>query len=499
MQRVLIVGGGSAGWLTACYMDALLNGPGGRRVAFTVLESPSIGRIGVGEATIPSMRETLRRIGIDEPGFMKAASATCKQGILFRDWSAPGESYFHPFDRFQSGAYFDQAGTKWILGSDPPAFADMVSAQPALAARHLSPKRPGDRDYQGAFPYAYHMDAELFADHLACIGRARGIAHIRDDVVDVDIGSDGTIAGVRTAQGETVSADLYIDCTGFAALLSRQALNAPFRDYGQWLLCDRAVALRIPDPEPAPDVRPFTTATALSAGWRWDIGLSDRRGLGYVYSSAFISDDEAAAELKASLGTEAEGIEPRRLAFRTGCCLEPWTRNCVAIGLSSGFIEPLESTGLYLVELAAHLLVEHFPSGAEMRPLAAKFNRLIVDRYEEILDFVALHYCLTKRTDTPFWREVVKDERRPARLQALLELWEYKPPTISDFPDSMQAFNEKNWEYILFGMGWRPRSLAGDARRLDTRIPPQIEGAVAHLSGQLIGHKDYLAAVARPG
>ena len=495
MQQVLIVGGGSAGWLAACYMDALLNGAGPRRVAFTVLESPTIGRIGVGEATIPSMRETLRRIGIDERSFMQAASATCKQGILFEGWSGPGETYFHPFDRFQSGAYFDQAGMQWILGSDPPAFADMVSAQPALAARNLSPKRPGDGDYKGALAYAYHMDAELFADHLAMVGRGRGITHLRDEVVDVAVGADGLIASVGTAQGHTVSADLYIDCTGFAAVLSRGALKVPFQDYGQWLLCDRAVALRIPHPEPTPEVRPFTTATALSAGWRWDIGLSDRRGLGYVYSSAFLSDDAAAAELKASVGAEAEGMEPRRLAFRTGCSTAPWTGNCVAIGLSSGFIEPLESTGLYLVELAAHLLVEHFPAGGEMRPLAAKFNRLIVQRYEEILDFVALHYCLTRRTDTPFWREVAKAERIPPRLRQLLDLWAVKPPTPSDFTDSMQVFNEKNWEYILFGMGWRPPSLTSGARRLATAVPPFIEAAVAELSGSLLSHRACLAAL----
>lgn len=495
-KRVLIVGGGSAGWITAAYMNAALNRYD-QSVQISLVESPNVPRIGVGEATVPTIRHVIQTVGIDESRFMQAADATFKQAIKFVNWhSGDGDAYYHPFDR-RSGGPVDYSALQWLASDRSIPFAETVSVQPKLCEMGLSPRMPDSRDFSSPMPYAYHMDAEKFADCLCEHATARGVEHFREDVVEVEVREDGYIAAVKTSSGRRLEADLYIDCTGFRGLLIAQALEVPFKDFGQYLLCDRAVAMRIPYEHYYPGhIRPYTTATALSNGWVWDIGLVNRRGTGYVYSSAFLDDDAAEAELRAHEGPHTEGLEARRLRFQVGRRETFWEKNCVATGLAGGFIEPLESTGLYLTEFAAVTLCEHFPFGDAVQPLADRFNRILSNRYEEVLDFVNMHYCLTRREDTAFWREVQQRERITDRLQEKFEFWRIKPPSASDFDDQFRLFSHQSYEYILYGMhffdaGYRERFGGAPA---PTVVPPQVAQVVEAARTRLPRHEAWLAA-----
>lgn len=496
MKRVLIVGGGSAGWITAAYMNASLNTGAKKTVDITLVESASIGRIGVGEATVPTIRHVLQAIGISESDFLKATDATFKQAIKFVDWHTVGDGgYYHPFQR-RPMARIDRAGAEWLMSDRSIPYAETVSVQPAFCALGLSPRMHQSKDFASPFPYAYHMDAEKFADYLRDISIERGVTHYTDDVTDVLQAENGDIAEVRTKGGLELSADLFIDCTGFASLLSGKTLSTDFTDYGQWLLCDRAVAMRVPYSAYYPgEVRPYTTATALSHGWKWDIGLTDRRGIGYVYSSAFLSDEDAEKQLRTHEGPHAEGLDARHLKFRVGMRPKPWTRNCVAIGLSGGFIEPLESTGLYLIEFAALTLCEHFPFGNITEPLADRFNEILGNRYGEILDFINMHYCLTKRSDSDFWLEVQKEERITDSLKEKFDFWRFKPPSHSDFDDQLRLFSHQSYEYILYGMGFDVAD--GVLPQSDHSAPPVIPDDVRNIVGagrtRLPRHAEWLA------
>ncbi len=495
LRRVVIVGGGTAGWITAAYMDAVLNGPRNKVVDITLIESPDVGRIGVGEATVPSLRDTMRTIGVDEADFMRATDATFKQAIRFVNWLTTEHSYYHPFDRRPSGR-LDRAGLRWLTSRRSVPFADTVSAQPALCEAGVAPKFHDSRSYEAPISYAYHVDAEKLADFLTRVATGRGVHHVRDDVVDVELDGQGNIASVTSRGGERLAGDLFIDCTGFASVLIEKKLGVGFEDYSPWLLCDRAVAMRVPYGVHAPAARrPFTTATALSAGWVWDIALADRRGVGYVYSSAYTSAEEAERELRAFEGEHAAGLEPRHLEFRVGRREQAWAANCVAIGLSSGFIEPLESTGIYLVEMAAATLCEYFPFGGDMTLPRKRFNAILEARYEEILDFVVLHYCLTRRDDSAFWREVQRAERVPERLAEALSLWRNKTPSLSDCHDALQLFSHTPYEYVLYGMDFQRERIAhiDSARLAPTEVPASIRRTVDDATQRLPPHDAWLA------
>ena len=492
LKSVLIVGGGSAGWITAAYMDAVLNGPNNKIVDITLIESPDVGRIGVGEATVPSLRDSMRTIGVPEATFMQAADASFKQAIKFVNWlDNDGSHYYHPFDRRPAGRV-DRAGTRWLGSDRSTPFASTVSIQPWLCDEDSSPKPMEHRDYNGPLSYAYHVDAEKLADFLCDLAVSRGVSHIKDRVTQVEQKDSGDIAAVNTEQGRRLEADLFIDCTGFASLLIGKTLNVPHEDYSQWLMCDSAVAMRVPyDKYFSGRRKPYTVATALSCGWVWDIGLANRRGTGYVYSSQFIGDDAAEAELRAFEGAHSEDIQARRLKFRVGRTTRPWTRNCVAIGLSSGFIEPLESTGIFLVELAAATLCEYFPFGDDMSSLAKAYNQIQQDRYEEILDFIVLHYCLTRRTDSEFWREVQKPERIPDRLRERLAMYEHKSPSFSDFHDTLQLFSHHTYEYVMYGMDFQRDKIAG-RQMPGTQVSKVVTDALSRARSVLPNHDRWL-------
>lgn len=523
-KRVLVVGGGSAGWTAAAYLNAALNSGNQKLVEISLVESPDVPRIGVGEATIPNINQTLAVIGIDELEFMKAVDGTFKQSIRYVNWvEGKGDFYHHPFSRYAPGP-LDDAGRRWLMSDHSAPFMNTISAQPILCEMGLAPKMFEKVDLGIPVGYAFHMDALKFADYLHSFAKARGVTDYQDDVIEIDMHENGNIAAVLTRGGKRLEADLFVDCTGFAAHLIEKKLGVGFADCSQWLLCDRAVTMNVPYDQHYPGyVRPYTTATALSSGWVWEIPLQTRRSLGYVHSSAYISVDEAEKELRAFEGDHSNSLSTNVVDFMVGQRKQPWTANCIAIGLSGGFIEPLESTGLYLAQIASSLLAEHFPYTDDTAPLAFRFNRIMQDRFYEILDFINMHYCLTRRTDTEFWREVRRPERINDRLAAKFDYWKLKPPSASDFTDQFfpghagikhppgsasgdsrqpidtgGLWNHHSYEAILYGMGFlreECREWFGDNRPRPA-VHKKVIDAVDAAQGKLPPHDVWLKRMA---
>lgn len=494
-KRIVIVGGGSAGWITAAYMNAAMNVGGRKVVDITLIESPDVPRIAVGEATVPTIRQVVQTLGLDEIEFMKATDATFKQGIKFINWlDNYGEQFYHQFSRYNPDAV-DQFGMDWLKSDRTIPFADTVSAQPTLCEMHLSPKLLGPQQMQLPVTYAYHLNALKLADYLRDFAVARGVTHLMDNVTKVEMTENGRIAAVQTRNGERHEGDIFVDCTGFAALLIEKELDVGWDDYSDWLFCDRAVVMQVPYETFYPGfVRSVTMSTALSSGWVWDIPLINRRGVGYVYSSKFISDDAAEAELRQYEGAHADDLSTRIVPFKVGQRKETWVSNCVAIGLSGGFLEPLESTGLYLAQFAALTLAEYFPHDGDMEPLADHYNTIMSDRFHEILNFLNLHYCMTRRSDTEFWQEVARPERILPSLQEKLEFWKIKPPSRGDFKDQFTLFSYQNHELILYGLDFLKDHYAEKYNHdlAATEIPEFIARRVEGMQRQLPPHELWL-------
>ncbi|MDZ5648347.1 tryptophan halogenase family protein [Nitrospirillum sp. BR 11828] len=509
VRDVLIVGGGTAGWLTAAYLARTLaiSQPGGARIS--LVESPDIGILGVGEGTFPSIQRTLRRIGIDESVFMRESEATFKQGIRFDHWvrppNTPGRShYFHPFESAITPEGMDLL-PYWLLGhaGDDIGIDAAVTVQKGVADASLAPKRPGEADYAGALNYAYHFDAVKFARLLRTVAIDLGVRHVVDTVDAVPLAEDGTVAGVLTHQHGPLTADLYIDCTGFTAQLIGQALKSPYQSCRQWLFCDRAVALQVPYDRPDAPIPSYTLSTAQEAGWTWDIGLESRRGTGHVYSSDHTDDTRAEQVLRDYIGPAANGKTARTFRFEAGFRPKPWVGNCVAIGLSGGFFEPLESTGIVMIEVAAVLLTSLFPWAGDMATAARQFNRVMRQRYERAADFLKLHYCLTRRTDTAFWRDNADAATLPDTLRDLLDRWRHRPPEGLDFDLNLDTFSEASWRFVLYGMeyGTDLTAQAGAFRHKDEarRHFAAIRAGTTQALAALPRHRDLIQQIYRHG
>ena len=479
ITNVLIVGGGTAGWLTACFLARQLGAAAPAGVRVTLVESLEIATIGVGEGTFPSIRGTLAAIGIDEARFVRACGATFKQGIDFRHWvRAPGDAgpsrYVHPFSQPSQRPGGFELLPYWLAGDagDGVPFAAAVTMQQRVADAGRAPKRMRDGDFLGPMNYAYHFDAGRFAALLAEHGRSLGVEHVLDRVERVEVGADGRIAAVYTRGHGALTAGLYVDCTGFRAALIGEALGAPFNSVADSLFCDRAVTLQVPYATPDAPVPSYTISTAQEAGWTWDIGLQARRGIGYVYSSRHTDDARAEQVLRDYVGAGADGMQTRRLDLKAGYRQTQWIGNCVAVGLSGGFLEPLESSGIGLIETAAYLIGYLFPFGGELAPAARQFNDLMRARYERIVDFIKLHYCLTRRTDTAFWRDNADPASIPATLRDRLDQWASRPPHRLDFVTDLEMYPPSSWQYVLYGMEFATRlhpSALDPARRADAR------------------------------
>jgi tryptophan halogenase len=448
IHRIVIVGGGTAGWMTAAAFANVLQGS----CQIELIESEEIGIVGVGEATIPPIKYFNRTLGIDENAFLAATQGTFKLGIEFVDWTRVGQRYFHPFGQF--GTEFDAVPLHhyWLRererGDDTPLH-DYALAWVAAQAGKFDLPVADRRQVQSSHDYAYHFDASLYARFLRQYAEQRGVRRTEGRVVDVNLrGDDGFIQSVMLEGGAVIEGDLFIDCSGFRGLLIEGALKAGYEDWSHWLPCDRAVTVACTH---GSELTPCTRSTAHAAGWQWRIPLQHRMGNGHVYCSQFISDDEAASTLLSHLEGEPLG-SPRQLRFTTGRRKRSWSRNCVAIGLSAGFMEPLESTSIHLIQTAITRLLALFPD-RDFDPLAAQeYNRLTHIEYERTRDFLILHYHAVQR-DEPLWRQTAT-MAIPDTLQYKIEQFRRGGRLVAE---SMELFQNPNWLAVLVGQEVWPR------------------------------------------
>nr|WP_272626454.1 tryptophan halogenase family protein [Sphingomonas sp. QA11] len=496
IRSVVILGGGTAGWMTATALARSF----GRAVTITLLESEEIGTVGVGEATIPTIHWFNELIGLDEADFLRATKASFKLGIEFVDWKRPGHRYFHPFGEFGArlpGVAFHH---RWLkaraAGVDLPLSSFSLAGK--LAAENRFAKPAGDaRSILSTLGYAYHFDASLYAQHLRGIAETAGVTRIEGRLQDVERDpSSGFVTALTTQRGERLEGDLFIDCSGFRALLIDQVMGGGFEDWSHWLPCDRAVA--VPCARVA-ETTPYTRSTARTAGWQWRIPLQHRTGNGYVYASRFISDDEATTTLLANLDGEALA-DPRVLRFKAGTRRRAWIGNVVAIGLSSGFLEPLESTSIHLIQSGIAKLLTLFPDRDCDPTLAERFNALLNADMDTIKDFLILHYHATTDKPEPFWAE-----RRAMPLpETLVERENQYRRSGRLMLRSDELFRDASWLAVLDGQGieagdYNPLADALDAATNVAQVR-QIAAVIARAVPTLPRHDDALAqAMASPG
>ncbi|AXA93292.1 tryptophan halogenase family protein [Massilia sp. YMA4] len=484
IRHIVIVGGGSAGWLTAGVIaaDHRAHAPDGLRV--TLIESPDVAPIGVGEGTWPTMRDTLARIGVSETAFFRECDAAFKQGSRFDGWrgSEHADYYFHPFVLPRGYGETDLV-QPWQREFSHVPFADLVSFQPHLCVQGRAPKQATTPEFAAVANYGYHLDAGKFGVFLRkhCLERL-GVHYVPDHVTGIASHENGDIAALQTRAHGALAGDLFIDCTGMQSLLLGQHYGIGLVDQRHVLFNDSALAVQVPYLNEDSPIASQTTSTAQRAGWIWDIGLPTRRGIGHVYSSAHTSDDGAAADLCAYLGTDAT---PRKLTFQPGYRRTFWHRNCVAIGLSAGFIEPLEASALALVELSAALVSDDLPATrATMDAVARRFNDAFTYRWERVIEFLKLHYVLSRRPGA-YWDDHRDERSIPVRLQELLALWRHRPPSRLDFHRIEEVFPSASWQYVLYGMGFTPEP--GGTRRTDPTVAAQYYREAADLTRRMLG------------
>ncbi|HZV65759.1 MAG TPA: tryptophan halogenase family protein [Telluria sp.] len=506
VKQIVIVGGGSAGWLVAGVLAAEHRAAAGG-LQVTLIESPDIPPIGVGEGTWPTMRDTLRKIGVSETDFIRQCDASFKQGSRFNGWvdGRDDDYYFHPFVLPQGHGETDLAAG-WQERHATVPFADLASFQPHLCVHGRAPKQAATPEYAAVANYAYHLDAGKFGLFLRqhCIERL-GVRFVPDHVVGVDTHDNGDIAALHTREHGTLSGDLFVDCSGMQSLLLGKHYNVPFLSQKHVLFNDSALAVQVPYPDDDSPIASQTSSTAQSSGWIWDIGLPTRRGIGHVYSSAHTSDELAERALRDYIrdtGGPPDIAAPRKLSFQPGYRQQFWHRNCVAIGLSAGFIEPLEASALALVELSASMLSDEMPATrAAMDIVARRFNETFTYRWERVIDFLKLHYVLSKRTDSAFWRDNRAAESIPARLADSLTLWRHRPPSRYDLYRIEEVFPSASYQYILYGMGFRTE--AGTRRADHADVADQYFREAATLTGKMLealpSNRELIAHIRRHG
>ena len=451
VRKIVIVGGGTAGWMAA---SALARMSQGMPYTIELVESEEIGIVGVGEATIPPICDFNRSMKIDENEFMRATQASFKLGIEFVDWHTKGESYIHPFGFYgvqMHNIYFHHF---WLRhhaqgGKIPPHVFNQNIV--ACYQNRFGKVLPNDQLPIAQVAYAYHFDASLYAAFLRRLAEADGVKRVEGRIVDVkQNGEDGFIESIKLADGRELAGDLFIDCSGFRGLLIEQTLKAGYEDWTHWLPCDRAVAMPC---ERQASTTPYTRATAREAGWQWRIPLQHRIGNGYVYCSQFLGDDEAASLLQSRLDGAPQGA-PRPLRFVAGRRKEVWKKNVVAMGLASGFLEPLESTSIHLIQSMIGRLLFMFPGDGFDPATISKFNALARNELEEIRDFLVLHYTATAREDTPFWRHC----RAIEKPDSLKQRWEMYESTGNIVIEAGVLFREASWFAVLHGQGLQARA-----------------------------------------
>ncbi len=500
VRSVVIVGGGTAGWLSAGIIAARHQARiKAGTFSVTLIESPDIKIIGVGEGTWPTMRASLERMGVSETELFRQCDASFKQGGKFARWTtgAENDSYYHPLMLPQGFSQLNLV-PHWFQQARGRSFCDFVSPQGRLCDGGLAPKMITSPEYKAVANYAYHLDAAKFAPFLArhCT-RKLGVRHVLADVVRVNQRESGDIQSVLTKQAGEIPGDLFIDCSGFSALLIGKTLGVGFKDCADVLFCDTALAVQVPFETPDAPMASQTISTAQEAGWIWDICLPTRRGIGYVYSSRHTTEEAARETLSRYIGPKNQDLSARKIPIRSGYRETLWKNNCVAVGLASGFFEPLESSAIVLVELSAKLLSEQMPACREVMDIVARrFNEVTLYRFGRILDFLKLHYVLTKRTDSAFWRENVDPATVPDRLQDLLSLWRHQSPWFFDEFDRLEeVFPAASYQYVLYGMGFEtevaPEDTA-DTTLAASRLLQENERTTADMSARLPKNRELL-------
>ncbi len=492
MKHFVIIGGGTAGWMAAAALSRLfsLDPAGDRRV--TLIESAEIGTVGVGEATIPTILDFIRFLKLDPAEFIRATDATFKLAIRFADWRDKGEEYWHPFGSLGPPIENRPLFSYWLArrkaGADlPPLQSLAIASQMAEAGRFAVPATDPANPL-GGLKYALHFDAGKVARHLRAIAEKQGATRIEGRITDVTKTAEDQIASVTLADGRIIEGDFFIDCSGFRGLLIEGAMNSPYEDWSHWLPNDSAIAAPTANSGPT---TPYTLATARSAGWTWRIPLQSRTGNGYVYSSRFISDEDARAEFLAAIGSDPLA-EPRVLRFTGGMRREIWRGNCLALGLSSGFLEPLESTSIHLVFINLFRFLDHFPASKPEPALINRFNRLAADEIEEVRDFLILHYAPSQRRDSDYWRYVTSMEL-PDSLAAKLELFRREGRILSG-PDDL--FTNLSWISVLDGMGLTPRRTDPLCDLVPAafadKVMQDVAGRITATAQSALSHDDYL-------
>jgi flavin-dependent dehydrogenase len=514
-KSVVIVGGGTAGWMTAAYLKKAAPS-----INVTLIESATIRSVGVGEATFSTIKLFFDFLGLDEQDWMPSCNATYKLGIKFANWRADGAHFYHPFQRYETVDGYNM-GEWWLkLKQHDEPFDQACFSIPALCEAKRSPRffdgrvfddkvqdifaggrKPKNSflsDHKVQYPYAYQFDASLLAGFLKQYATSRGVRQIVDEVNEVKLREDGGIDHVVTQSHGPIHGELFVDCTGFRGLLINQALNEPFISFADSLLCDRAIALQVPTDIEAEGINPYTTATALTNGWVWNIPLYGRTGTGYVYSSAFTTQEDAELEFRRHLGPAAEGLRANHIKIRVGRCRNSWVKNCVAIGLSSGFVEPLESTGIFFIQHGIEELVSHLPGDTIDEEMVRSYNRVVAEGMDGVRDFLVLHYCTTERTDTEFWR-ATKHSAIPADLRERLDVWKHRLPNAKNINPAYHGFESYSYSVMLLGLNYKPqRSLPAldhmddtNARLAFRALRERTERLVATLPSQL----DYLTSL----
>lgn len=472
----------------------------------TLIESPDIRIIGVGEGTWPTMRTSLEKMGVSETELFRQCDAAFKQGGKFVGWTtgAQDDAYYHPLMLPQGFAQVNLV-PHWLLTGQGASFCDFVTPQGRLCDEGLAPKRITDGEYRAVANYAYHVDAGKLAPFLArhCTEKL-GVRHVLADVLSVQQSESGDIQSVLTRQAGAIPGDLFIDCSGFSSLLIGKSLGVGFRDCGDILFCDTALAVQIPFDHPDAPMASQTIATAQDAGWIWDICLPTRRGVGYVYSSRHSSEEAARETLLRYIGAQHRDLPVRKIPIRSGHRETFWKNNCIAIGLAAGFLEPLEASAIVLVELSAKLIAEQLPACREVMDLIAKrFNEVTHYRWGRIIDFLKLHYVLTQRTDSAFWRDNVDPASVPDRLKELLTLWKYQSPWFFDEFDRLEeVFPAASYQYVLYGMGFKtlvnPLDLI-DTEMLASRLRQENERQSMSMRSQLPKNRELVSKIRQYG
>ena len=495
IKRIAIVGGGTAGWLAANHLGfELRKDP---EIEITLIESKDVPSIGVGEGTVPYIKKALEKFGISEAELIASCDVTFKQGIKFVEWlnsAIHGEKhyYYHPFESpFPSGI---DIIPYWLNHRSREKFHE-ITAQSYVCEAKLCPKKISSPPYQGEMNYAYHFDAIKFAKLLSrnAISKYR-VKHKIATVVGAQKDDAGNIDSLMLGSGESSKFDFYIDCSGFSSLLIEKELSVPFVDKSNQILTDTALALQV-QTETGEEIPPYTIATAHKAGWVWDITLTGRRGTGFIYSSQHMSETEAVEGFSKYLGVDVEMLSPRKISMPVGYREEFWVNNCVAIGLSQGFVEPLEATSILITDFSAEYLARAFPVNVEdISLLKKRYNKVVEYSWARILDFIKLHYCISDRDDSDFWRENRDMSNVSDVLVERLSIWEKFHPKKSDFFSKFEVFDVENYLYILYGMKFYtvpPHASAYDVESGQGKMA-QVRQDAERLAVELLGHREWL-------